>query len=142
AHDVFCRFSPSEAAGRELDEVVAPFLQEKLDLPALVREAHGRSEQIDRTVEAHDGSGRLWIFALRAIPLKAHEGPLTLLRVIDLTDRMALERQLADAQHLATLGRLVSSIAHEIRNPLAGIRALAQLLQRRLKDDPGDRESA
>ena len=39
---------------------------------------------------------------------------------------------------MAQLGHLVATVAHEIRNPLSGIRNTAFLLQRKLKDNPGD----
>ena len=39
---------------------------------------------------------------------------------------------------MAQLGHLVATVAHEIRNPLSGIRNSAFLLQRKLKDSPGD----
>lgn len=39
---------------------------------------------------------------------------------------------------MAQLGHLVATVAHEIRNPLSGIRNSAFLLQRKLKDTPGD----
>jgi signal transduction histidine kinase len=141
-HPAFCPCDPPAAIGQPLLDVVAPFLRERLELGELLQEASAKKGEVKRTVEVRDDSGRPWILGLSAIPLQTLESPLTLLRVVDLTDRIALERQLTDAQHLATLGRLVSSIAHEVRNPLAGIRALAQLLQRRFKDSPNDLESA
>ncbi|MFN4262781.1 MAG: sensor histidine kinase [Thioalkalivibrionaceae bacterium] len=49
---------------------------------------------------------------------------LTLLLIEDTAER----RRQAQAQKLAALGRLSASIAHEIRNPLAGISHSAQLL--------------
>jgi PAS domain S-box-containing protein len=135
SHPLFCVCDPHDAIGRPLLEVVAPLLRNRVEFGAWLREG-------ERTLEVQDESGKHWILGLRAAPLHAAEGPLVLLRVVDLTERISLERQLTDAQHLATLGRLVSSIAHEVRNPLAGIRALAQLLQRRLANAPEDRENA
>lgn len=59
-----------------------------------------------------------------------------------LAERMHKNRQLANQIHsnekLVSMGRVVASIAHEIRNPLGIIRSSAELLQRRAgKTDPG-----
>jgi two-component system NtrC family sensor kinase len=49
----------------------------------------------------------------------------------------ALERQLLAADRLAALGMLSATVAHEIGNPLAGLKTRLQLIQRRTSaDDP------
>lgn len=40
-----------------------------------------------------------------------------------------LERQLAKVEHLAHLGQMAASVAHEIRNPLQSIKSAAQILK-------------
>ena len=47
----------------------------------------------------------------------------------DITKESNLQQQLLHAEKLSTIGEMVSGIAHEINNPLAGIMGLAQLLQ-------------
>jgi signal transduction histidine kinase len=54
------------------------------------------------------------------------QGVVILLR--DLSDVMELRQQVQQMEQLAMLGEMASGIAHEIRNPLAGIKATAQLL--------------
>jgi len=49
------------------------------------------------------------------------------------------ERQLAQADKLASVGRLAAGIAHEINNPLTGVLSYASLLRKRME---GNAESA
>src|SRR6185436_5330669 len=48
----------------------------------------------------------------------------------DVTDERVMTRELASAERLAAIGRLAGGVAHEINNPLGGILAFAQILQR------------
>lgn len=48
----------------------------------------------------------------------------------DLTPLKKLQEEIRRADRLATMGTLASGLAHEIKNPLGGIRGAAQLLQR------------
>ena len=54
----------------------------------------------------------------------------------DQTERRALEAQLRRNDRLASVGQLAAGIAHEVRNPLAILRATAQLLVDQLSSVP------
>lgn len=56
--------------------------------------------------------------------------------VQDRTELRRLERQVRRAQRLAALGTMAAGVAHEVRNPLAGIRGAAQLAGKRVGHDP------
>lgn len=53
----------------------------------------------------------------------------------DLNEVKQLRKQIERMDRLALLGELSAGIAHEIRNPLAGIKAAAQILEESLKDN-------
>jgi PAS domain S-box-containing protein len=54
---------------------------------------------------------------------------------IDVTDKIKMERQLVQADKMASLGTLAAGIAHEIRNPMATINLNTQILLRDLNLD-------
>jgi PAS domain S-box-containing protein len=55
----------------------------------------------------------------------------------DITARKAAEEQLAQQAALARLGQMAAVVAHEVRNPLAGIKGAMQVLMaRRAEGDP------
>lgn len=56
----------------------------------------------------------------------------------DLTARVALEERLRDQSALAKLGEMAAMIAHEVKNPLAGIRGAVQVIGGRMPDDNTD----
>ena len=75
---------------------------------------------------------------LAAAPLwgPAADGSVVIL-VEDVTEQRALEAQLIQNEKMASIGQLVSGVAHELNNPLTSIAGLAELLlepARRLPD--------
>jgi PAS domain S-box-containing protein len=56
--------------------------------------------------------------------------------VDDITERVTLESQLAQADKLSSIGLLAAGVAHEINTPLAVISSYAQMLSKQLRADP------
>lgn len=52
----------------------------------------------------------------------------------DISGRKAAEAQLREQAALAQLGQLAAVVAHEVRNPLAGLRASLQVIDRRISE--------
>ena len=61
--------------------------------------------------------------------------------VHDLESRVRMEAQLREQSTLARLGEMAAVIAHEVRNPMAGIRAAMQVIGGRLPAGSRDVET-
>jgi len=57
-------------------------------------------------------------------------------------ERSAVEEKLTRAEHLAEIGQLAASLAHEIKNPLAGISGAIQIMRETMEDDDPHRPVA
>ncbi|BCO09682.1 two-component sensor histidine kinase [Desulfolithobacter dissulfuricans] len=58
-------------------------------------------------------------------------------------ERRRLEEKLHEAQRLATLGKMVAAVSHEIKNPLGIVRSTAEILSKRIsKVAPGNEHLA
>ena len=44
-------------------------------------------------------------------------------------EKVRLERELANREHLATLGQMAAQVAHEVKNPLSSIKSIAQVMR-------------
>ncbi len=80
----------------------------------------------------------------RVIPANATTCPLlradgeaigVILTLRDLTSIRELEAAVRQADRLSTLGTLAAGLAHEVKNPLGGIKGAAQLLEREIDAD-------
>ncbi len=59
-----------------------------------------------------------------------------LLLSYDITENLELESKLKQQEHLASLGRMAANVAHEIRNPLAGMELTAASIREKVSDRP------
>jgi PAS domain S-box-containing protein len=60
----------------------------------------------------------------------------------DITERKDTEIALREQESFAQLGKMAAVVAHEVRNPLAGIRGALQVIARRQADGSREREIA
>jgi PAS domain S-box-containing protein len=74
---------------------------------------------------------------LSVAPAAASHGKIKSFGIIarDIREQRMLERQVAEANRLASLGRLAATIAHEFNNVLMGISPFAEIVRRNATDD-------
>lgn len=102
--------------------------------------------QRTRTLGQNQSCGEETLFtAPRPVPVRVSCSPIwgshgeiqgTALVIQDLSYQKKLEDEARRNQTLARLGGLVAGLAHEVKNPLGGIKGAAQLLAQRFADQP------
>ena len=108
-------------------------------LARLLREALAGRPALSRAelcAERADGERRVIGFSMTTLPdaAGAIRGAAVVFRDLAPIERSGERERLQ--QRLAALGEMAAGLAHELRNPLAGMEVLAGLLQRRLHGDP------
>lgn len=80
------------------------------------------------------------VYELEQVPL--NDNGLKIAFATDITKEVHLRRQMIHMEKMSAIGRLVSSVAHELNNPLAGILGYAQLVSRSEQLDASTRRMA
>jgi two-component system, NtrC family, sensor kinase len=71
------------------------------------------------------------VLRLTAAPLAEAERGTVVILIEDVTEQRTLEAQIIQNDKMASIGQLVSGVAHELNNPLTSIAGLAELLLER-----------
>ena len=96
---------------------------------ALQTTADGQQvENLELRVKRSDGS--MGHFSVSLSPSRDETNQVNSVVVVmtDITDAVLLQAKLAHTEKMATIGRLVSGVAHEVNNPLAAILGFTDLL--------------
>jgi two-component system NtrC family sensor kinase len=121
-------YQESELIGHRLVDWVEASHREDFDA-ALETTAHGHQvENLELRVRRSDGS--MGHFSISLSPMRDEQDTVNSVVVVmtDITDATLLQANLAHSEKMATLGRLVSGVAHEVNNPLAAILGFTDLL--------------
>lgn len=139
AAEVLTEISSAATTGQPLEQIFKrePWL---LDLvrktqPPRQESARGEGDFVTRW-------GRKTPVSVTVSPLEDRQGQFlgTIMLLRDIKHRRELEEDLKRTDRLALMGTLAAGLAHEIRNPLGGIKGAAQLLRRSGDGDPSVKE--
>jgi two-component system NtrC family sensor kinase len=114
-------------AGRRMDD----FYRSTDERELLFSEADEEGILRDRPIEMRAADGETIYVSMTSRRVPASPGrPERFEDVIrDITEERELQEQLLRTEKLASLGQMISGIAHELNNPLTGVLGYAQLLQ-------------
>jgi two-component system sensor histidine kinase HydH len=126
-----------QARGQPLETVVP---RKCLDLTDVL---HHEREIIEKEIDCPTGE-EIIPLSVSATPLRDPEG-LSMGAVIilrDLREIRGLQEEVRRSERLASLGRLASGVAHEIRNPLSSIKGFAQYFREKFEEGSEDKSYA
>jgi len=121
-------YKQDEIIGRRLVDLVDSGQRQEFE-SALETTAHGQQvENLELRAKRSDGT--LGHFSISLSPMRDEQDAVNSVVVVmtDITDAALMQAKLAHAERMATIGRLVSGVAHEVNNPLAAILGFTDLL--------------
>lgn len=125
-------FSRAEALGQRLSDVFPAELIAAIDG---FRNEQGVHHLYKFRLTTRAGEQRTVNIAVAPLLSRDFVSVGRIILVDDITERVTLESQLAQADKLSSIGLLAAGVAHEINTPLAVISSYAQMLSKQLRGD-------
>ena len=124
--------SRAEVIGQPVASVFPPEFIEALDS---ARNEPGVHHLYKFPLVSHAGEPRTANIAIAPLMSRDFIAVGRIVLVDDITERVSLETQLAQADKLSSIGLLAAGVAHEINTPLAVISSYSQMLSKQMRGD-------
>jgi signal transduction histidine kinase len=135
-NEVACRIFELPGVPDVIGRPYAEVLAHQPDIIRILAAAFDLQHLPNRAELRLKGSGKVIGYTLSHIldDESRAEGAALFFKDLTLVEQMEERERLRD--RLAALGEMAAAIAHEVKNPLAGIEVMAGLLRRRIPDSP------
>src|SRR6476660_689619 len=125
-----------ERSPDDLDKSVAEVLRDRPEIARVLTTAFDLSYLPNRAELRLNDLNRVIGYTLSQVKNDGGESIGAVMFFKDLTRVEQIEEQERLRDRLASLGEMAAGIAHELKNPLAGIEVMAGLLRRQVSDSP------
>jgi two-component system, sporulation sensor kinase A len=141
-NEKFCEISKygrDELLGRDHRVLNSGYHSKEFIRNLWVTIANGRIWRGEIRNRAKDGS-LYWVDTTIVPFLDLHAKPYQYMAIrYEITDRKRSEERLREQAALARLGEMAAVVAHEVKNPIAGIRGALQVIESRMPSEQRDR---
>jgi nitrogen-specific signal transduction histidine kinase len=129
-------FYKDDPIGKNLIEVIGENIADQIR----INPKSTGQERLEVTLK--DTSGNRKIFDYTSVPREDSSGMKqgTIITLRDVTDLKKIQAEMEKMNRLSTIAEIASAVAHEVRNPLAGIRTMSQAIDEQLPDGDDKKE--
>jgi PAS domain S-box-containing protein len=128
AADLF-GYDPAALIGQPVDRLLEASERHQVsETLSKLSEASARTQVLDQEVSGLHRSGRRIPLHIRVSPVPVGGARLYTAVLRDMTEIKQMQERVSRSRHLAAIGEMGAAVAHEIRNPLAGISGAVQII--------------
>jgi PAS domain S-box-containing protein len=138
AQSIFKPFT-EQLDGQYLRDILGTEAVEQLLSTSLVR-----SNQFDREFSFATSTGEKKTIGFSNVSQEDASGCKigVIISLADISERQYVRKEMEKMNRLATIAEIASAVAHEVRNPLAGIKIMAQSIEEESRDNSEQQECA